>query len=275
MGAWGTGISADDTFKDIYDDFFEQFNNEIAVSQIRPALEKTYSSMLSDEAEANLFYFAVAKAQWECGNLDKDIFSKVKGIVESGAEINRWRSLGASASDLKKREKAVLAFLDQLRKINPKPRKPKKKRFRDSIFEIGDCLSIDLKNGNYGAALVLMSEKQTEFGINLVLLVDYYSEKKPTIREIEKGNCLMDKFENRPARPFAMYCYAMMFKKVTFQFEKIGHTKVTRLYDIRKDFQTFGPWDTLAHRVIRPNTIGPKISGIIKVSKLAKKSLFF
>jgi len=74
MGAWGTAISSNDTYADIYGEFFDFYNDGLDVAEISQKLIAANQETINDKDDCNNFWFALAKAQWECKQLDKDIF---------------------------------------------------------------------------------------------------------------------------------------------------------------------------------------------------------
>ena len=275
MGTWGTGITSNDTFKDIYSEFIDQFNQGLKVSEIRLNAEKTYASLIADPDESNEFYFALAKAQWDCGSLEPSVFQAVKERIESGKEVSRWKNLGATESDLQKREKVLGDFLRQLSQPNPKPKKPKPIKLISAIFEQGDCLAIPLENGNYGAGLVLSAEKQTRFGLNLILAVDYFAVSKPTIQMILKSRCLNRHVQSMQPRPDLQYCYAKDFKKSKYAPEKIGEIQFKSAILPKNTPGSYGRWDSLADAIYYEKTHNTNESNALKISQFFKKSLFW
>ena len=69
----------------------------------------------------------MAKAQWECKQLDTELFGRVKQIIESGADLEVWRNLGATEKDLKNRKVILDKFLTnrQTQRANRKLEKRK------------------------------------------------------------------------------------------------------------------------------------------------------
>ena len=64
-------------------------------------------------------------------------FEKVKSIIESGNDIEVWRSLDASEKDLKKRQLVLTGFLESLKKDRPKVKARRKKIIKQPPFEKG------------------------------------------------------------------------------------------------------------------------------------------
>ena len=259
MGTWGTGISSNDTFEDIRYEFFELYNEGLGVDEITSKLINQNKDLIeADSEDRNNFWFAIALAQWECKALDSSVFEKVKNIIVSGDDLKLWEELEASPADLKTRKKVLDKFLEKLAVEKKAAKKRKKKVFRDSIFEKGDCLTFKVDSGNYGGALVLESEKQTEFGMNLIAVTDIDTPTKPTVDDFQKANILIQKEEEWKGkyrdREMVSWYYAQFFKKAETEFQVVGHLKVSRNYDFNKDFRSFTQWDLIPELVNRNST---------------------
>lgn len=248
MGTWGTGISSNDTFEDISYEFFELYNAGIEVNDITAKLIEENQELIEDDSEdRNNFWFAVPLAQWECKSLDPVVFEKVKNIITTGDDLQLWQELDASPADVKKRKKVLDQFLEKLSTEKKSAKKRRKKVYRDSIFEKGDCLVFKLNSGNYGGALVLASEIQTEYGMNLIAVTDIDSQAKPTVDDFKKANVLIQKEEEWRGkykdREWISWTYAQFFKKANTEFEVIEKLEVTKNYSFEKDFRSFFQWD--------------------------------
>jgi hypothetical protein len=90
MGAWGVALSSSDTFLDIYKSFYDLFNEGRSQDEINQKIFEDYRNVIDDEDEENEFYFAIAKAQWECGFLNNQYLKKIKEIIDQEIEIRRW-----------------------------------------------------------------------------------------------------------------------------------------------------------------------------------------
>ena len=191
MGAWGTAISSNDTFADIYSEFFDLYNSGLDVAEISKKLIADNQETINDKDDCNNFWFALAKAQWECKQLDKDIFDKVKKVVETGADLEVWRQLDADEKDIKKRKVVLDKFLADLQTEKPKAKPRKKKIIRQPIYEKGDCLTFKLSNGNYSGAVVLEAVKDTEYAYNLIASTRINQTSKPTKKDFENAEVLL------------------------------------------------------------------------------------
>lgn len=111
MGTWGTELEGNDTFADIYDDFFEAYDRGLSVPEVTKKLMAENRETIEEPEDSDNFWFALAKAQWECKALDTVVFQKVKDIVVSGYDLKVWKDLGASEADLQERKAALDQFL--------------------------------------------------------------------------------------------------------------------------------------------------------------------
>src|SRR6186713_1973971 len=114
MGTWGTGLSSNDTFEDIYSEFFEMYNNGLEVPEITKNILSDNIELQSDYEDKNSFWFALAKAQWECGTLDQAVYEKVKSIIKNGDNLKLWVELNGTSNDVNKRKKVLEDFLEKI-----------------------------------------------------------------------------------------------------------------------------------------------------------------
>lgn len=282
MGAWGTGISSNDTYVDIYEQFIDLYNDGLNVSEITKKLISENKETLYIPEDANNFWFAVANGQWECKALDKEIFSKVERIIQSGQDLQAWKDLEASPTDLKAREKALNKFLVKLRTEKEKARKRTKKKLYNSIYKKGDCLTYVMDNGNYGGAYVLMDEQETEVGTNFIAITTIDKPDKPTIEDFKiaevyvkrvneicfQGTEMIKEWVDQPQiGDFS----AILFKNHNIDIEVIGQLRIQTEYKIRLDRQMGFGWIALKSALpYRDDYI--KINGspsmILKLSEL-------
>ena len=139
MGSWGHKIAESDTFTDVYDQFFDEYNNgatpEAAAASVRAEVGD-YFVEYDDKYDA---HFALAFAQWETQSLEQALLNKVEQYIETGADLKSWEERGADSKTLKKRASALSSFLKKLR--TPRPSKKRRSRpkfdFReDTLVEI-------------------------------------------------------------------------------------------------------------------------------------------
>ncbi|WP_181306596.1 hypothetical protein [Rufibacter sp. XAAS-G3-1] len=231
MGAWGTAIYSNDTFVDIYGDFFDLYNEGLCVKEVSAKLIADNSETINDAEERNNFWFALAKAQWECKELDGEVFRRVRQIIADGSDLEVWGQLGATDKDIKKRSAALDKFLADLEKERPKPKARKKKVIRQPVFLKGDCITFKLETGNYGGAVVLEAVYDTEFGYNLIATTRINQPHKPKVEEFEKAEVLIINFGSWDDSICVRWIMPTKFKEVSHLFEKVGSLKVGIAYD--------------------------------------------
>ena len=282
MGAWGTGLTSNDTFADIYGKFFDLYNEGFSVSEITEKLITENQETINLPEEANNFWFALAKGQWECKSLDEKIFDRVEKIILSGNDIAIWKELDASPTDIKAREKVLFKFLETLKTPKDKPRKRVKKKLYNSIFKKGDCLTYLMDNGNYGGAFVLTDEQQTEIGINYIAITTIDKPTKPTVDDFKTAEIYIRRTkeisfsqsvlkENWVDQPQIGGFYATV-KNKDVEIEVIGQLPIYKEYKIDK-ICSF-PWMSL--KSVIPNRekyieLNGQAKSKLKLSKWTKK----
>ncbi len=248
MGTWGTGISSNDTYSDVYGEFFDMYDEGLPVSEISTKLVSEFSETINDPDDANNFWFALGNAQWECKELDPETLTRIEKIVKSGGDLEVWRKLDASETDLKKRATVLEKFVAKLRSEKPKARRRKKRVIHQPIFEKGECLVFRLANGNYGGAVVLEAVPSVGFGLNLVATTRINQKACPTIAEFLGANVLVKNFAAWEDVPDIVWEYSTVFKKEGHLFESVGKITVKRSYDPNDQSNGFsfgGMWSSL------------------------------
>jgi hypothetical protein len=249
MGTWGTAISSNDTFEDIYQEFLELYNNGLEVPEITNQILLNNAELQSDYEDKNNFWFALATAQWECGALNEDVYKKVKSIIESEEDLKLWEELNRASNDIHKRKRVLDKFLDKISKANLKIRKRKKQIIRHPVFQKGECLVFKLNNGNYGGALVLEAEQGTELGMNMLAVTTIDQADKPNRITFENASILTEKDEASPGnyreRPYITWCYAQLYKKAQTVFEVVGRIEVIKQYNSKDHCYMISQWDSI------------------------------
>jgi ribosomal protein S16 len=282
MGTWGTGISSNDIYEDINYEFFELYNQGIKVSEITKKLISENQKLIESQEDQNNFWITIAKSQWECKALDQEIYNKIKGIVNSGKDIELWKELDGDKSDLTKRKKVLDNFLTKISTEKKNARKIKKKTFRDAIFKKGDCLVFKLTDGNYCGAFVLESEKNTEFGLNLIAITDIKKTEKPNLKDFENAKVhfsleqqILVKNQEittdfAPVEQIGWY-HAQFYKKLETEFIVIGQLKTDKTYNSNQDFQRFSNWDNIVDHLDYYYNKNETCETNLKLKKLRKK----
>jgi len=236
MGTWGTGLSSNDTFEDIYDDFNKLYNEGLDVKEITTKLMETNKEMLDDQEDSNNFWFAIAKGQWECKLLDNEVYKRVKDIIENKKDLDVWRELGADENDIKKRDKVLKKFLADISIEKEKPRRRKKQKIIKPAFEKGTCFIFRLLNGNYGAAIVLEAIYGTPYGQNLIAIADLNKIDRPNLQEVINAKVLRLNYAwllGTTMNKLVGY-YPITLKKTQTNLKKLGKRRLKSLMTFKK-----------------------------------------
>ena len=177
MGAWGHGVLDDDFVRDVVGDFKDRLKRGESVDVATAATLAEYGEAAGDPDDGPLLWLALAHCQWTYGSVSADVLGHVTADLDSGMGLGRWSN---SSADLAKRRDRLVEFVAKVREPNPKPSRIPKLVVRKPVFEPGDCLSIGLDDGRFGAALVLASDhSQPEYGMNLIGVLDFVGDEPP------------------------------------------------------------------------------------------------
>ena len=128
MGVWGVNVKDSDSFADVYDGFFDIYNNGASSEYASSEVKESFSEYFKDYEDSNNSWFALAYAQWETKSLEPSVLEKVSSIIASGSDLKLWEELGASKEDLNNRKSVLEAFLKEIsseRKTKKRRKKPK------------------------------------------------------------------------------------------------------------------------------------------------------
>jgi len=251
MGAWGTAILSDDLARDVYDEYMDKYDEGIDHSAIYELLLKSFAEALYDADEGPVFWLALAKAQWECGVLQDDVFERVTRIIESNDGMARLEEEGQRM--LKKRKQVLDSFLTIISTPKEKPRKRHRIVRYEAIFEPGVCLAVRLPDGDYGAAIVLAADNshKTE-GMNLIGLLHYKNSEKPRLEVFQSRKWLKNVHYGGRGELAIYWCQARLFKSAATLFEPIGTVHLT--ISDPKQTSVYTSWDTLTEYIMNQIT---------------------
>lgn len=150
MGAWGTSLFSDDTALDVRERYRDLIADGASDEKALALMQKEFLlESGTGELIEPLFWLALAATQWKLGRLDSATTSKAIQIIDAGQELDRWRELGASAADLRKRAKVLDALRQQL--LSPQRSKVHLRPIRRELspYQVGDVVSYKLSTGSY------------------------------------------------------------------------------------------------------------------------------
>jgi hypothetical protein len=145
MGTWNTKIDGNDTFQDIYQNFFSLYNQGQNPVNVSKQILDDFDALFNDDDDRNNSLFGLALAQWETKSLDPRIYKQVKEIIESGNDLEVWKSLGADEKSLQQRKAELDKFLLQITTAREKPIRRKRPKFKFSYKELVNTTAPDSK----------------------------------------------------------------------------------------------------------------------------------
>ncbi|MFD2718863.1 hypothetical protein ACFST9_09060 [Hymenobacter monticola] len=143
MGTWNTAIDGNDTFLDIYQDFFDLYNQGKDPIEVSKQIVKDYKESFDDYDDRNNSLFGLALAQWETKSLDPILYKQVKEIIEAGSDLEAWE--GSDIKYLEKRKAALDKFLIKISTEKEKPKRRAKPKFDFTTLELVKLAAPDHK----------------------------------------------------------------------------------------------------------------------------------
>jgi len=157
MGTWSAGVLEDDFARDVYDACLVIVDGGGTVDEACTRVAQTFASELVDPDVDAVFWFAVARAALDRGQVSKVLRERVQHLVAAGVGLTPWREAGAAA--LKNRKAVLTRFMRALAET-PRPRKRATKTAAASTavatvpFVVGDCIAVHLPDGRYAGVVV-------------------------------------------------------------------------------------------------------------------------
>ncbi|MBQ9745658.1 MAG: hypothetical protein IJW21_02415 [Clostridia bacterium] len=122
MAFWGMGLEECDEFCEVYDDFADMYDAGGEPHEISVILQKKYGGI---SAMPHNVCFALAMAEWNFCARTEAVLAAAREIIESGANIAYYRSLGFSEEELSERGEKLAAFLKKIQSPKKSARKRK------------------------------------------------------------------------------------------------------------------------------------------------------
>lgn len=179
MGVFGIKILENDLALDTYGHFFDLYDADTTLEEIKKVFELERRELLEDPDDYEHFICAYALASWEVDSLNLEIKKEVKKIVDKSNLKETLQNEGDEAL-AKKRQKVLDRFLEKIsaKNFKPKKRNPKKK-IKNFIFQADDVLSFKLNNGNYACCIVVLVSQFKVNHVNYFFAPVFYQGKSP------------------------------------------------------------------------------------------------
>lgn len=143
MGTWNTKINGNDTFQDIYQNFFDLYNQGQNPIDISKQIQDDFAEMFNDYDDKNNSLFGLALAQWETKSLDPTVYKQVKEIIETDNDLEVWKGLGADNKTIEKRKNELDKFLTQISTEREKPKRRVRPKFEFEMINLVNAISPD------------------------------------------------------------------------------------------------------------------------------------
>lgn len=226
-------VNENETFADVFDDFFWHYYNEYSVTDITNHLISENSKFEKYSDDYNHFWYAIAQAQWECNELDQAVYEKVKDIIENGHDHLLSKSIETTDQIISERKIALVEFYYNLQTKTKIPR-ISTQPYRLPAFKKGECITFKLYNENYGGAVVL--EDDYRDGWNLIAITNINNINKPQQLDFEKADVLLRTFGNWNGKP-AIHCYESTYH---FKYVNLYETVCSTIVNLDYDIATIG-----------------------------------
>jgi hypothetical protein len=143
MGTWNTKINGNDTFQDIYQNFFDLYNQGQNPPDISKQIQDDFAEMFNDHDDKSNSLFGLALAQWETKSLDPTVYKQVKEIIETDNDLEVWKALGADNKTIEKRKKELDKFLTQISTDREKPKRRVRQKFEFEMINLVNAIAPD------------------------------------------------------------------------------------------------------------------------------------
>jgi|GEM_PF-2098801 len=144
MGTWGTGVFDDDLAADLREAYRELVGEGRSGSEATRILVERWGRDLADADMAPVFWLSLAATQWQLGRLEDSVKAKALEMMDTGADLERWRADPKAA----KERRGVLGKLR--RRLESSPPTPKKVRptYKSTCdWEVGEIIAYRLRSG--------------------------------------------------------------------------------------------------------------------------------
>ena len=244
MGAWGYGIRQDDFVLDVIGTFEDLLKSGKSVREATETVRSQFAAASDDPVDGPLLLIAIADVQWTYGQADPQIVQRVKEDLGSGLSLAIWTD---DPRGLVRRRAALEQFISKIEQSNPRPRKLPKTTVRAPMFPAGTCLSIQLPNGQYAAALVLAADHaHVEHGRNLVGVLDYVSAEKPPLEVFRSRKWLVVGGQGGQNDPDLAWYYHTGFRAVKARLAIVGEIDI--LESDPTDSNVYRRWTGIGER---------------------------
>jgi hypothetical protein len=169
MGAWGTGIFANDTAADVQAEWRAAILDGEDPAKTSARMVRQYTREEGSGLWATDFFSGLAAAQLETGRLQPAVRDRALELIAAGGDVELWRETDPAAA--RARRRALTRLAARLRGPQPAPKRLRRPPAApDPGVEIGDVLRIDAPDGARSALFCVVAMETDRRGRYPVLL---------------------------------------------------------------------------------------------------------
>jgi len=182
MATDGVRIINSDLAEDLYAHFMNSFQKGRNVNQLNNQFLYSKAQFSENTKEYEICVTVYGLAFWEIGALTEITLQEVETVINQKNTVNYWeKEVGKETAEA--RQKELDELLEKISKPNLNPIKRIKKQPKPNLFNIGDVLSFQHLDRNYGTAFIVDISKMSGFSLYSICRTCDTTVHKPTMQD--------------------------------------------------------------------------------------------
>jgi hypothetical protein len=182
MATDGVKIINSDLAEDLYAQFMDSFQEGRNFTQLNNQFLNSKAEFSENTIEYEICVTVYGLAFWEIGALTEIMLQEVQTVINQKNTVNYWaKEVGKETADA--RQKELDELLEKISKPNLNPIKRVKKQPKPNLFNIGDVLSFQHPDRNYGTAFIVDIYKMSGFSLYSICRTCDTTVHKPTMQD--------------------------------------------------------------------------------------------
>jgi hypothetical protein len=225
MGAWGTGIFANDTAADIRSEYREYLEDRVPDAEATRLVIESFAHL--EPNDMGELWVALAAAQTQVGRLDSEVKAAALAAIDHGQGLELWAEAGSPA--LAKRAAVLQKLRDQLTGPQPAPKKLRRPwRYEETELVAGDVLSYTATNSRIALFRVAGIQRSRLGDFPYLEWLNWTGRKVPRAWRLARLKpAVAPATRSRPKRPI-IYTVTR-FRKSDMGWQECGFVHVARL----------------------------------------------
>ena len=143
MGAWGVKIYQDDVAEDVRDEYKEILKKGLNGQEALEEIIGSFIEEIEDIDDGPVFWIALADTMWNMGRLIPDVKEKAIQVIESGADLEKWKE---NKKEYEKRKEVLEQLKEKLNSPMPAEKKIKIPKIYKCEWKDGDTFAYQLES---------------------------------------------------------------------------------------------------------------------------------